>query len=110
MERQMKIDPSTYHQLSVTKWTGQKSFKDTNQTFCLDINSNCHDIIEVQDYEVIESRPLISIKKDSAQELSLLSRGLTHKEKMIRKRVTTIYQYYAYISFTNNRSRIDIRI
>ena len=106
----MKIDPSTYHQLSVTKWTGQKSFKETNQTFCLDINSNCRDIIEVQDYEVIESRPLISKKKDSAQEFSLLSRELTHKEKMIRKRVAIIYQYYAYISFTNNRSRINIRI
>ena len=106
----MKIDPSTYHQLSITKWKGQKSFKDTNQTICLDINSNCHDIIEVQDYEVVESRPLISINTDSTQELSLPSRGLTHKEKMIRKRVTTIYRYYAYISFTNDRSRINICI
>ncbi|MEA1948979.1 MAG: hypothetical protein U9N83_16960 [Thermodesulfobacteriota bacterium] len=106
----MKIDSSTYDQLSVTKWVGGKSFKDTNQTFCLDISSNCHDIIEVQEYEVIESRPLIPIEKDSAQELSLLSRGLTFKERMIRKRVATIYQNYANISFANNVSRIDVRI
>jgi len=110
MGRQMKIDSSTYHQLSVTKWPGRNSFKDTNQTPCLDTRSNCHDIIEVQEYEVIDSRPLIPIKKDSAQKLRFLSRGLTYKERMIRKRVATIYQNYANISFANNKGRIDIRI
>lgn len=107
----MKIDSSTYHQLSVTKWTERTSFDDTNQTFCLDINSNGHDIIEAQEYEVIESRPLIKIKnQDSAQELRLRSRGLTYKERMIRKWVTTIYQYNSYSSLNDNVSRIDIRI
>jgi hypothetical protein len=111
MERQMKIDSSTFHQLSVTKCTERKSFKDTNQIFRLDVNSNGHDIIEVPEYEVIESRPLIQIKKqDSAHELRLRSRGLTYKERMIRKWVTTIYQYNAYISFNDNVRRIDIRI
>ena len=107
----MRIDSSTYHQLSVTKWSERKSFKDTTQTFYLDINSNGHDIIEVPEYEVIESRPLIQTEKNvSAQELRLRSRELTHKERVIRKWVTNIYQYYAYISFTNNRGRINIRI
>ncbi|MGD2028411.1 MAG: hypothetical protein PVG86_00630 [Desulfobacterales bacterium] len=107
----MRIDSSTYHQLPATKWTERKSFKDTNETFYLDINSNGHDIIEVSEYEVIESTPPIQMEKnDSGQELELRSRGLTYKEKMIRKWVTNIYKYYAYISFTNNRSRIDIHI
>ena len=107
----MRIDSSTYHQLSVTKWSERKSFKDTNETFCLDINSNGHDIIEVPKYEVIEYRPLIQIEKnDSAQELRLRSRELTHKERVIRKWVTNIYKYNAYISFNKNRSRIDIFI
>jgi hypothetical protein len=110
MERQMKIDSSTYHQLSVTKWADRNSFKDTNQISFLDNSSNCRDIIEVQEYEVIDSRPLIPIEKDSAQELRFLSRALTYKEIMIRKRVATIYQNYANISFANNKSRIDIRI
>jgi hypothetical protein len=110
MEQQMKIDSSPYHQLSLTKWVGRNSFKDTNQTFCLDTSSNCHDIIEVHEYEVIDSRPLSPIEKDSAQELRLLYRGLSYKERMIRKWVATIYQNYANISFTNNESQIDIRI
>jgi hypothetical protein len=110
MEQQMKIDSSIYHQLSVTKWSGRNSFKDANQTYCLDTSTNCHDIIEVQEYEVIDSRPLIPLEKDSAQELRLLSRGLSYKERMIRKRIATIYQNYANISFANNGSRIDIRI
>jgi hypothetical protein len=111
MERQMKIDSSTYHQLSITKWTERKSFEDTSQAFCLDINSKGHDIIEAQEYEVIESRPLIKIKnQDSAQELRLRSRGLTYKERMIRKWVTTIYQYNSYSSLNDTVSRIDIRI
>ena len=106
----MKIDSSPYHQLSVTKWADRNNFKDTNQTSRLDTSSNCHDIIEVHEYEVIDSRPLIPIGKDSAQELRLLSRGLSYKERMIRKWVATRYQNYANISFTNNESRIDIRI
>lgn len=106
----MKIDSSTYHQLSVTKYAGGNSFKDTNQTSCLGTSSNSHDIIEVQEYEVIHSRPLIPIEKDSVQELRLLSRGLTYKERIIRNGVATIYQKNANISFTNNESRIDVRI
>lgn len=106
----MKIDSSTYHQLSVTKWASGKSFKDIKQTSCQDANSNSHDIIEVQEFEVIQSRPLIPLEKDSIQELRLLSRGLTYKEKMIHKRVATIYQNNANISYATNESKIDIRI
>ena len=106
----MQIDSVTYQQLVIAKWTNEDSLVNAELTSSKITTSDRQDVIEIQEYEVVPSKPLEPIEKDSFQELKFLHTGLPSNVSLIHNRVAEMYQKHVITSLANSGRQIDIFI
>ena len=106
----MQINSVTYQQLVIAKWTNEDSLINAELTASTNTTSDRQDVIEIQDYEVVPSKPLETIENDSVQELKFLHTGLPSNVSLIHTRVAEMYQKHAITLPADNRRQIDIFI
>jgi hypothetical protein len=106
----MQIDSVTYQQLIIAKWTAGDSLINAELTASTKAASDHQDVIEIQEYEVVPSKSLVPIEKDSFRELKFLHTGLSSNVSLIHTHVAEMYQKHAVASPVNNGRQIDIFI